>query len=601
MLASIFLLFALCLLPKRIIAQSSFFSLSSWTDWGLDALDYMAYTTGLISSCPYVPNLLDALNVSLPKYIRSQDEGIEAIYNAVAAWEFQKRASWSSSNGGKDDKGEPLVLAFTGSTGVGKTETATRFAEAVLSKTTKVGLTKRTFPQGLLVFRGEDFAPDAISSIAQAQSKIRNLLYDHLKRCSGNAVIVFDEVQKIQPRVLEVLLPALGERGQVSLRDMGARDYREEDDGDSINPPKSMISNHEEKEDKREKVETGESSLQPRSESQSPEVLKVSSNAPRSSNSNMESYPTGNAIFIFISDIGADKMIDLLLMYGSRSKIPRGVLRSKVKMALDEQWQRLKMGKHIHEIVPFLPMAPTDIRSILSLKLNHMNNEWRYKYWLHLVVDDAVMNKLSGFPYIKYSNYSATVVPSSNSDSTSTSQSPSSASVSVTTSATINSNGEADINIGKGEVDRQNANQKVAPVKVTKKFATFGARALENSGPLQDLKSALFRYARPWKPTQVLHIGMADASTKNLQSSAWGWAGSDALSSRDGVFYIQWCVLSNDMFTQSKDSRNPLKRATGGGDAIPTESEEKWLVIPPEIAFSSACETKWVGSLSSLR
>lgn len=48
------------------------------------------------------------MNIRLPKVILGQDEAISSIWNAVAAWEFNKRSGLT----------EPLVLALTGPTGV---------------------------------------------------------------------------------------------------------------------------------------------------------------------------------------------------------------------------------------------------------------------------------------------------------------------------------------------------------------------------------------------------------------------------------------------------------------------------------------------------
>lgn len=56
-------------------------------------------------------------------------------------------------------------------------------------------------------------------------------------------------------------------------------------------------------------------------------------------------FSTANVAFLFISDIGADRMIKLLLRFTEREKIPRNILRSEVKSALDAQWQRLRLGK----------------------------------------------------------------------------------------------------------------------------------------------------------------------------------------------------------------------------------------------------------------
>ena len=118
---------------------------------------------------------------------------MEIILNAISGWEFQKSAGLS----------EPLVLALTGPTGVGKSETAFRIAQGALAKRSKVGNAKsvKYLPNGLLTLRGEDYARGNLEDIHAA---IRTRLVDHLQHCSGNAVVVFDEVQKVLPGTLEV-------------------------------------------------------------------------------------------------------------------------------------------------------------------------------------------------------------------------------------------------------------------------------------------------------------------------------------------------------------------------------------------------------------
>ena len=124
--------------------------------------------------------------------------------------------------------------------GVGKSETAFRLAEAALAKAQRVGYSTRFLPNGLLMLRGEDFSAAAIgatlgstpsskaaaggggsgggggyvsggwseSDTAQAAAEARHIIksriVEHLKTCQGNAVIVFDEVQKVLPGTLEV-------------------------------------------------------------------------------------------------------------------------------------------------------------------------------------------------------------------------------------------------------------------------------------------------------------------------------------------------------------------------------------------------------------
>jgi hypothetical protein len=51
-----------------------------------------------------------------------------------------------------------LVVAITGSTGTGKSETAFRLAEGLLHTKKRVGTSLRFVPNGLLTLRGEDYA-----------------------------------------------------------------------------------------------------------------------------------------------------------------------------------------------------------------------------------------------------------------------------------------------------------------------------------------------------------------------------------------------------------------------------------------------------------
>jgi hypothetical protein len=114
----------------------------------VDIASYTYEKTISTIPCPYVENMMLSLQQSLPRYIKSQDEAINMIEEAIASWEFDKQSGTNN----------PLVLSFTGPTGVGKTETAYRIAEAILAK--KVRKTAGTRHQlcGLLTLRGEDYA-----------------------------------------------------------------------------------------------------------------------------------------------------------------------------------------------------------------------------------------------------------------------------------------------------------------------------------------------------------------------------------------------------------------------------------------------------------
>lgn len=198
-------------------------------------------------------------SIRLYSRIRGQDEAMNAIISAFATWEMDKQLG----------NHRPLVLAFTGPTGVGKSETAYRIADAILvKKNSFYSYTDRSKPHGLVVFRGEDYSIESellSQGVYKAQESIRSTLVEQLKRCQGNLVVVFDEVQKIAPKVLEVILPALEDRGSISI----------------MSPTQVM-------------------------------------------------YSTQNVVFILISDIGFDQMKRFLIGYGDREAIPLSRMRNEV-------------------------------------------------------------------------------------------------------------------------------------------------------------------------------------------------------------------------------------------------------------------------------
>lgn len=116
---------------------------------------------------------------------------------------------------------------------------------------------------------------------------------------------------------------------------------------------------------------------------------------------------TANAIFLFISDIGADKTTNLLLMYGERELIPHYVLRADVKDSLDQQWARLSFGRSIKDVIPFLPMEKKQIEEVFRLKMTEIERHFRGQYWGNLVVDDSVIDYLSGPKFVKYRIHTA--------------------------------------------------------------------------------------------------------------------------------------------------------------------------------------------------
>lgn len=158
---------------------------------------------------------------------------------------------------------------------------------------------------------------------------------------------------------------------------------------------------------------------------------------------------TQNAIFVFISDIGSQEIVDALLWYNcDRKTIPRQVLRDHVKSALAEEYFHTQFTKHIKEIVPFLPLERGNIKAILRLKLTELSRDLAGKSWMALSVQDSVIEYLSSEKFVYYEDYEATVkVP-----------------------------GQSEQNV---EVDIQGETTATAlPFRCNNSFATTGARSL---------------------------------------------------------------------------------------------------------------------------
>ena len=184
---------------------------------------------------------------------------------------------------------KPLVLAFTGPTGVGKTEMAHVVAESILAKRTRVGRRGRTEPKGLLVFRGEDFAVQGGPNLmARYHNRIRTQLAELLRTCDNRAVVVFDEVQKIVPGTLDVLLEAMSERPRLTV-------FSEYGAGAS--------------------AEFGGSGGGKKSN--------------RGNGGEIEVFDTSKVIFILISDIGKDAMFELIPIMMAAKTHHRMKLRQK--------------------------------------------------------------------------------------------------------------------------------------------------------------------------------------------------------------------------------------------------------------------------------
>jgi DNA polymerase III delta prime subunit len=204
-------------------------------------------------SCPYVDRPAEAVRKKLQSGIKAQPMVIDAVTDHIKGW-------YSTD--------KPLVLAFTGPTGVGKTETAVLLAEAILKKKVRMSRRGRMIPKGLLVFQGADFADSSISR-SEYHIRITSQLANMLRKCGNHAVVIFDEVQKVTSGVLDVLLESMSEH------------------------PRLTYYNYKTKE--------------------------------------TEIFDTSKVIFILISDVGGTRMFELVLEKNGRENIKKSYVQNEIR------------------------------------------------------------------------------------------------------------------------------------------------------------------------------------------------------------------------------------------------------------------------------
>ncbi|ETI56283.1 hypothetical protein L914_01060 [Phytophthora nicotianae] len=302
-----------------------------WEDYWEAAM----YHSGLGYQCTFVDKPSQMVLHHLQENLKGQERAVEAVVGAIEAWEF------SSST--KDRA--PLVLAITGPTGTGKTEMSNLIAEALFKRKKKLPNSEKRVPSGLLIFRGEDFSDNFTNPITEYHTQIKTRLAEHLHHCSGKAVVVIDEVQKVIPHTLDVLMEAVSESSQFSYYKHGVT----------------------------------------------------------------KNIDTANVIFVLVSDIGVGEMEQVMIQYDTRDEIPTVQLERVVKSALDDQWKRLDFGKMIDQVIPFLPFEHQHIVEIIALKLRQLDENYRGKYWHRLWIEDNIADYMSRLDSVHYKVRSAVV------------------------------------------------------------------------------------------------------------------------------------------------------------------------------------------------
>jgi hypothetical protein len=356
--------------------------------------------------CEYRNNAAQFSKETLATRLEAQELAVSSIVSSLQSWEFDRTAADRVPHAGTRNRGKPLVLAFTGPTGVGKTETSNLIAESLLVGRKRVANSVRETPVGFLKFNGGDFNDFVTKPIAEYHKVIKQRLFQHFQACNGVGVVLFDEVQKVIPGTLDVLKSILNGRPQLDLLD------------------------------------------------------------PRTQQS--KTVYCDHAVFLFVSDIGAEAMTELVVKYNGREHVPEHVLNREVRKAMNAQWKRLNFEGLIDMVVPFLPFEPVHIRKIMRLKAGEMSSEHAGVWWGDLKISKDAIAYMSNQKFIQYKKVVVDGDHGSNAVRREASQ---------TTTDTNN--------------NETNETQRARKVLV-RPFAKYGARLETGGGPLHLLRAKLF-------------------------------------------------------------------------------------------------------------
>ncbi|RMX64903.1 hypothetical protein KXD40_005630 [Peronospora effusa] len=329
--------------------MSSVYSLDQkWKEYW----EAVMYHTGLGYQCTFVKKPSQMVRQHLQENLKGQERAVEAVVSAIEAWEFSRTSA-------KDRA--PLVLAFTGPTGTGKTEMSNLIAEALFKRKKKLQSSEKRVPSGLMIFRGEDFSDNFTNPITAYHTQIKARLAEHLHHCSGKAVVVIDEVQKVIPHTLDGRYPLLLLTCNLSVELTQNPRMRSIHGGSQRKLPIFL--------------------------------LRTRSNEQHRHRQH----------------IGVREMEQVMIQYETRDEIPTVQLERVVKEALDEQWKRLDFGKMIDQVIPFLPFEHQHIVEIIALKLKQLDENYRNKYWHRLWIEENIADYMSRLDSVHYKVRSAVI------------------------------------------------------------------------------------------------------------------------------------------------------------------------------------------------
>ena len=318
-----------------------------WVHWA-------SYRRWLVDKkpCPFVDDPRSAVERVLRAKFVAQDEAVSDIVSAVGEWHDDHLA-------GAD---RPLVIALTGPTGVGKSETANLIATALLGGSAQQQLEDL---DGLVRFDGTEFHAGA--SVASSARVIRDAVAQGLYQCFGQIVVILDEVQRVDGGALESLSPLLQPMHPTLV-------YHEHDATASSSRRGSTSHESSSHED------DGTSEYDTRDDDE-----VVGADDENDYDGRVLALTGARAVYILVADVGKDRveefMEELLALkqqhqqqHGDASFLTTVIsarMRAAIRNDLSKHWHAAgtKLGDLMNVIVPFMPYNQSGLRAILRDQL----------------------------------------------------------------------------------------------------------------------------------------------------------------------------------------------------------------------------------------
>lgn len=265
---------------------------------------------------------MSAVRTALEGTLAAQDDAVEDIVSRVRVWHHNVASG----------RAEPLILVFTGSTGVGKTMSAEVIARAI-STSDRAGVRgDAVLPEALTYITGSDLVHQG--DLSTLRAGLRGRIAQALYECNGQAIVVLDEGQFVAKGVLDVLSPFL--RNEASRMEYAQ---------------------------------------------------------PASAGGQVIALDASRVIFILVSDIGQREVEAFMAAAagksgggaaspgGRPSRAARQRLLKEMRWAISNRTldAGVDMGAHAHAVIPFLPLTQTAVREVLEKRL--LAWQPRSEYW----------------------------------------------------------------------------------------------------------------------------------------------------------------------------------------------------------------------------